>query len=143
MEYDPSDYYQAIDNDFNRANYPNEIGKYYRNPPSYVAVKVLDASERVKARNYFDALKRKAKEERYIKLKEFAYHQGISLVRLTPRRFIVVVNTGLTMPMVGNNQIVYMGGQIMCGPASHEDCFEFIKNYCKPLPKELSDEAFI
>ncbi len=31
--------YEVVDNEFNRANYPGEIGKLYASPPAYVAVR--------------------------------------------------------------------------------------------------------
>ncbi len=39
--------YKVADNAYNRANYPTLIGKEYYNPPSYVAVHVLDKAGNV------------------------------------------------------------------------------------------------
>lgn len=41
VEYKPAKYI-AVDNAFNRANYPEEIGKVYDSPPSYVAVEKVE-----------------------------------------------------------------------------------------------------
>jgi len=41
VEYKPTKYI-AVDNAFNRANYPEEIGKVYDSPPSYVAVEKIE-----------------------------------------------------------------------------------------------------
>jgi len=34
--------YVVVDNEFNRANYPNLIGKRFLSPPGYVQVKLED-----------------------------------------------------------------------------------------------------
>ncbi len=36
--------YEVVDNEFNRANYPGEIGKVYASPPAYAAVREVGSS---------------------------------------------------------------------------------------------------
>jgi len=47
----------ATDSDFNKANYPKEIGKTYDNPPSYVQVKEIEETpvtdEEINQLSYF------------------------------------------------------------------------------------------
>jgi hypothetical protein len=44
--------YLVVDNDFNRANYPDMIGTTHVNPPSFVNVQKVEEQEKPKERTY-------------------------------------------------------------------------------------------
>jgi hypothetical protein len=43
--------YKVVDNDFNRANYKDLIGKIYDNPPAYVNVEEIEEESETKQKD--------------------------------------------------------------------------------------------
>jgi hypothetical protein len=70
---------------------------------------------------------------------EIAQKQGLMLVQLSSRRFIVVKMEGAvreTHSPVGRTKIpthVYLGGRLVFGPETIDSCIKYIKENTKPI----------
>lgn len=76
----------------------------------------------------------------YEAAKEFAVKQGLSLIQLTPRRYIVInFNSAISLGPATIARKIYFLGQKVFGPDTHENCKNYLTNEaCQEVPMELS-----
>lgn len=91
--------------------------------------KTLSPMERVRIKIEEDA-------ERSKRLKQFCYDQGLCLVQLSPRRYMVV-RFGRSWGVSNRSRLVaYMGGEIAFGPAHYERCMNWLEDNAEHIPND-------
>lgn len=81
-----------------------------------------------------------AATDQWDKVQEHCRKQGLILVRMSPRRYMVVQTEGATWnhAATADKAAAYFTGRPVFGPATMAQCVKWIAEYGTPLPPEMT-----